>query len=434
MATTGTSRTWFDDARFGMFIHWDHASQRGLEVSWPLVGGMFTLPFCQNVTPDEYHALAATFCPDAWDPVDLAARARAAGMRYVVFTTRHHNGFSMFDTRCSDHNIMKSAYGRDLVRELVDAFRTEGLHIGFYYSLSDWYHPDYPPFLEEHKPYFPGMTPPRPAPEQADRFRAYLLGQLTELLTNYGAIDVLWFDGQWERSPDWWDTKAIAKLARDLQPGILINDRLPGEGDFVTPEQFVPATAPGERWESCYTMNDSWGWNPDDTEYKSPRAIVHALCETVGRGGNLLLNISPRGDGSLPPEQLERLEAVAQWMARHHDAIHETDAGLEPWQFYGPSTRQGATVNLFLLARPYESITVRGLPVRRVQNVRILGTGTPLAFSTRTGVLEQIAHDPDGEVIIEIPESALDEYATVVTFDLADAVIEGRRPVARVAP
>ncbi len=135
-------------------------------------------------------------------------------------------------------------------------------------------------------------------------------------MTGYGQIDVLWFDGQWERSADWWHVERDRRRSRgELQPGILINDRLPGHGDFLTPEQFVPPTAPGERWETCFTMNDSWGWNPDDTNYKSPRAIVHALCETAGRGGNLLLNVSPRGDGSLPPEQIERLDTVAQWMA-----------------------------------------------------------------------------------------------------------------------
>ena len=303
-------RSWFDDARFGMFVHWDHASQRGLEVSWPMVGGMFTLPRCQTVTPDEYHALAGTFDPVAFDAPALAQRAREAGMRYVVFTTRHHNGFSMFDSKLSDHTVMHSPYGRDIVRDVADAFRAEGLRVGFYYSLSDWHHPDYPAFREEDKPYFPGVSPPVPSEEQAERFRTYLFGQLRELLTGYGKIDVLWFDGQWERSPKWWRVDEIDALARELQPGILINDRLPDHGDFLTPEQFVPATAPGDRWETCFTMNDSWGWNPDDTNYKSPRAIVHALCETAGRGGNLLLNVSPRGDGALPPEQIERLDAV----------------------------------------------------------------------------------------------------------------------------
>jgi len=428
------SSTWFDEARFGMFIHWDHASQRGLEVSWPMVGGVFTLPYCQSVTPAEYHALAATFDPRSWDPAALARRAISAGMKYVVFTTRHHNGFSMFDTALSDHNVMHTPYGRDILRELVDAFRAEGLRIGLYYSLSDWHHPDYPAFRPEDAPYMPGISPPLPSDEQADRFRSYLLGQIRELLGNYGPIDILWFDGQWERSPAWWDCDAIAALARELQPDILINDRLPGHGDFVTPEQFVPPAPPAERWETCFTMNDSWGWNPDDMHYKSPRAIIHALCETAGRGGNLLLNVSPRGDGSLPREQVERLDAVAEWMHAHSDAICATEAGLEPWQFYGPSTRKENRLYLFVLARPYESVTVRGLPVRRVENVSVLGTGRVLEFSTRTGVIEQLMPDPDGELTIVLPESELDRWATVLTVGVADAPIEGRSAVMTVVP
>jgi alpha-L-fucosidase len=425
---------WFDDARFGMFIHWDHASRRGWEISWPMAGGMFTLPRCQSVDPDEYHALAASFSPDAFDAADLARRARVAGMRYVVFTTRHHNGFSMFDTASSDHNIMRTSYGRDITAEIADAFRAEGLHVGLYYSLSDWHHPDYPPLLAEHRPYLPGFTPPRPNDEQAARFRAHLLTQLRELLTNYGPIAVLWFDGQWERPPEWWDVDAIDALARELQPGILINDRLPGHGDFLTPEQFVPATPPGERWETCFTMNDSWGWNPDDGNYKSARAIVHALCETAGRNGNLLLNVSPRGDGTLPPEQLERLDAITAWMAAHHDAIHDTRAGLEPWQFYGPSTRRDDRIFVFCLMRPYETVTVRGLPVKRVERVTVLGTGASLAFGTRTGVIEQLAYDPDGEVTITVPERELHALATVLAIDLAPEPIPGRAAVASVEP
>jgi len=418
MELTNPAQAWFDEARFGMFVHWDHASQRGWEVSWPLVGGVFSLPYCQKVGVDEYHALAATFDPVNWDPQALARRARAAGVRYAVVTTRHHSGFAMFDTKFSEHNVMNTPFGRDLVREAVDAFRAEGLRIGLYYSLSDWHHPDYPAFREEFKPYVLGQSPPLPSHAQAERYRAYLQGQLRELLTGYGPIDVMWFDGQWERPAAWWHPEEIAALLRAHQPDVLINNRLPGCGDFDTPEQFIPATRPEGRWESCLTMNESWGWNPDDTHYKSSRTIVQALCETAGRGGNLLLNVSPRGDGSLPPEQVERLDAITRWMDRHHDAIHDTRAGLEPWQFYGPSTRRGNRIHLFVLMRPYDTVTVRGLPVRRVRRATVLASGVELAFTTRTGVLEQLTSDPDGEVTITVPEREIDEFATVITLDI----------------
>ena len=421
--TAGPETTWFDDARFGLFIHWDHASQRGWELSWPLVGGVFSLPYCQSVSVDDYHALAVTFDPTAWNPAELATRAKAAGMRYMVFTTRHHSGFAMYDSKVSNHTVMHTPSGRDLTRETVDAFRAEGLRIGFYYSLSDWFHPDYPAFTEEMKPYVFGTSPALPSEEQAERFRSYLLAQLEELMTGYGLIDVVWFDGGWERPAEWWHPEEIETLLHRLQPGILINDRLPGRGDFETTEQFVPPSSPGGRWESCLTMNESWGWNVDDPYYKTSRAIIHALCETAGRGGNLLLNISPMGDGAIPPEQIERLEDVAAWMATHSSAIHGTAAGLEAWQFYGPSTRRENRIHLFLLMRPYETITVRGLPVRRVRNVTVLSTGTELQFSSRTMILDQLLADPDGEITIAVPEELLDPMATVIAVDLSDEVV-----------
>jgi alpha-L-fucosidase len=290
--------------------------------------------------------------------------------------------------------------------------------VGAYFSLPDWHHPDYPAITEEMKPYVFGASPPMPSAEQADRYHQFVRAQLTELLTGYGPIDVVWFDGAWERPADWWRPAEIADLVRTLQPGVLINNRLPGQGDFETPEQFIPATSPNGRWESCLTMNESWGWNTDDPHYKSARQIVHLLCETAGRGGNLLLNVSPRGDGSIPPEQLERLDDIGRWMERHHSALHGTRAGLAPWQFYGPSTRREQRINLFLLTRPYDSITVRGLPIRRIKQVVEVSSGTQLAFETRAMIMDQRLPDPDGEVRIIVPEHLLDEYATVVAIDI----------------
>lgn len=417
---------WFDGAGFGMFIHWDHASQQGLEISWPMVGGVWSLPYGQSVTSARYQSSADTFNPQAWDATDLARRARAAGMRYVVFTARHHAGYAMWDTALDDFRVTRSPYGADIVRSVVDAFRAAGLKIGLYYSLSDWHHPDYPPFTEADLPYrFDKL--PQPTPEQADRYRAYLMGQLRELMTGYGRIDIAWFDGQWERAAEWWRADEIAAMLRELQPGILINDRLPGQGDYITPEQFVPANPPDGRWESCETMNQSWGWNPSDPDIKSARSLITTLCETVGRGGNLLLNVSPRGDGSLPPEQIERLDALAGWLANHARAIHDVGAGLEPWQFYGPSTRQGNLVHLFLVLRPQESVTVRGVHVRRVRAAQVMATGRQLPFATRAGVLEQLMADPEGELIIAVPGDVLDPMVTVITVEFADTPLD--RPV-----
>ena len=416
--TKGTGG-WFSGAGLGMFVHWDHASQQGLELSWPLVGGIPVLPKCQSVPVADYHASAATFDPTAWDPVALARRAKACGMTYAVLTAKHHNGYAMFDTKQSDFSVLHSPYGKDIVAGFVDALRAEGLRVGIYFSLSDWHQPDYPAFREEDKPYLFLASPPWPPADQWERYLTFMRAQLTELLTNYGTVDVLWFDGGWERPADWWRSAELEEMIRGLQPDILINDRLPMVGDFETPEQFVPAVPPAGAWETCLTMNDSWGFNPSDTEYKSARSLIHTLCEVASRGGNLLLNVSPTGTGELPPEQVERLDAVARWMSVHGESVVGTEPGLEPWQFYGPSTRRGDTLYLHLLMRPYEAVTVRGVPVRRVREVRVLGgRGEQLAFTTRTAILDSMAADPLGEVTITVPESVLDPDATVLAVEL----------------
>jgi alpha-L-fucosidase len=414
----GLTGTWFDTAGLGMFIHWDHASQQGLEISWPLVGGGGILPHAQDVTPEQYHASASTFDPKAWDPVALATLAKSVGIQYAVLTTKHHNGFSMWHTKLSDWSIEhQSPYGKDIVREYADAMRAAGIRVGFYFSLSDWHHPDYPAWREEFKPYALGRTPPMPSDEEWDRFLEVMFGQLRELLTDYGQIDVVWFDGGWERRRSKWKPQELEAMIRELQPGILINDRLPGVGDYTTPEQFVPPTPPDGKWETCMTMNESWSFNPADHDYKSPRSLVHTLCEVVGRGGNLLLNVAPRGDGSLAPEQVERLEHVGRWVAKHREAVIGVDAGLEAWQHYGPSTRRDSRVYVHLLARPYESVIVRGVKVRQIERVTELASGRTLEFTTRTGIMESFLDDPDGEVTIDVPAELIDDDATVLAID-----------------
>ncbi len=410
---------WFDSARFGMFIHWGHVSQKGWELSWPLVGGNTVLPACQDVPAEVYHESAPTFAPQPGAPRRWLERAKRAGMRYAVFVAKHHDGFAMYPTRAGDFSVAVSRYRGDLVREYVDAARDLGLRVGLYFSLCDWHHPDYPPFTDADRPYRMGLAP-RPTAEQWQRYLDFLFAQVRELLTEYGTIDLLWFDGGWERSFDEWRSKDLHDLIRSLQPDILINDRLPGYGDFDTPEQFVPPQPPGRAWETCMTMNDTWGYSPSDTNYKSARELVHALCEVAGRGGNLLLNVSPSADGSLPPEQTERLDAVADWMAAYGAAIHDTGPGLEPWQFYGPSTRRGRFLFLHLLLRPYESVAVRGLPIRRVRAVRELRSGAVLEHRTRCSIPDMLFNDdPVGELIVSVPESLLHPLATVLEVELA---------------
>jgi len=412
---------WFDTAGLGLFIHWDHASQQGLEISWPLVGGGTILPHVQDVTPEQYHSSAATFDPQAWDPAALAALAKRVGVQYAVLTTKHHSGFSMFDTALDDFSVVKaSPYGRDIVREFADAMRGEGIRVGFYFSLCDWHRPEYPAFTAEHRPYRLGASPPMPSEAEWEKYLDFMFGQLRELLSQYGTVDLVWFDGGWERRRDAWRPRELEAMMRALQPDLVINDRLPSVGDYVTPEQFVPPTPPEGKWETCMTMNESWAWNPADTDYKSARSLVHTLCEVVGRGGNLLLNVSPRGDGSLPPEQVERLEHVGRWMARYGESVLGVTPGLEAWQHYGPSTRRGRRVYVHLLSRPYDSVTVRGVRVRAIDAVTEVASGRPLSYTTRTGIMESFQDDPEGELTITVPPELVDDDATVLAIDFRE--------------
>lgn len=409
---------WFDAARFGMFVHWGHSSQQGWELSWSLVGGVFSLPYCQDTPIETYHQNAWTFNPSQYDPQEWARLAKQLGMQYVILTAKHHDGFAMFHTQQSEFSIQHAPYQQDIVRSFLDAMRAQRIRVGLYFSLSDWHHPDYPAFTEADKPYrFDGL--PQPTPEQWQRYWEFLAAQLRELLTNYGKIDVLWFDGGWERTPEQWRSSELHQMIRDLQPDCLINDRLPGFGDFDTPEQIIPAHPPERSWETCLTINESWGYNPTDQQFKSARQLIHSLCEVAGKGGNLLLNVSPMGNGQLPSEQVERLRAIAEWMSHHAESIIGTEPGLEAWQFYGTSTRREHRFYLHLLMKPYDAITVRGLPIKRIAAVRSLKTNQPLEYTTRCAILDSL-HNPDplGELTIQIPASEVDPNATVLTVDL----------------
>lgn len=404
-----------------MFIHWGHSSQRGCELSWPLVGGVFSLPFCTNIPVDEYHSTAVAFNPQKYDPQEWAKLAKRMGMQYAILTVKHHDGFAMFDTEQSDFSIKNSSYSKDIVREFVDAMRSHGIRIGLYFSLIDWHHPDYPAFTEADKPYVFGQYP-QPTPKQWERFTDFMFAQVQELLTNYGPIDLIWFDGSWERTPEQWQARKLNDLIRSLQPDILINDRLPGFGDFSTPEQFIPPHPPESAWETCMTINESWGYNPADTHFKTARQLIHALCEVAGKGGNLLLNISPMGDGTIQPELVQRLAVLETWMAKHSESILETQPGLEPWQFYGTSTRKENRVYLHLLLKPYDTFTVRGVPIKRVKSVQVLANATELNYTKRCAIMDTLFNpDPLGELTITVPESALDPYATVITIDFTPA-------------
>jgi alpha-L-fucosidase len=413
---------WFKGAGLGMFIHWDHSSQQGIEISWPMVGGVFALPGGRVVTTEEYHATAPTFDPSAWNPTEIADLAKKAGCKYVVFTAKHHNGWASWPSKYGERNITSSPFGAaggDILHTYVDAVRAAGLKVGVYYSLSDWGHKDYLAWKDEYRPYVFGVSPPLGSDEQWENYRTYLKNQLTEILTEYGEIDLLWFDGAWERSDEVWNSKEIGDHIRALSPQTLINDRLFTQGDYRTPEQWIPAQPLPEPWECCMTMNYSWAYVPSDIAFKSPFEILRTLIEVVSRGGNLLLNIGPRADGSLVPEERTLLKELARWVEVNRESVIGVEPGLEPWQFYGPSTRREDSIYLHQMAIPQESIVARGIKVRRIKSVKVLGMDKNLDFTVRTAINDVYLDDPDGEIIIDVKGVFSNELIPVIVIDIS---------------
>ena len=416
---------WFEGAGLGLFVHWDHASQQGIELSWPLVGKSI-LPGVPQVEDEvsiaQYQSSAGTFDPVRWDPAGLARLARLCGARYVVLTARHHAGFSMFHTKFSTFSIENSPYRRDIVREFVEAVRAEGLRVGLYYSLSDWAHPNYPRFEETDKPY-PRGDYRRPSAGEWELYLGYLKGQITELLTNYGTIDLVWFDGDWERTAKEWDAPGIRALIRSLQPRAIVNDRLPGQGDYGTPEQALPSERPGGPWEMCLTMNKGWGWRPSDRDYKPAHRIARYLAEVAAQGGNLLLNVSPKGDGSLPEVQVARLKELGAWIASHGESVIGVEPAVPPVHFYGPVTRRGSRLYLHLVMRPTDLLTLRGVPIWRIRRVTLLGREVELAYEHNMDVQDgtEAAQDVLGEVLVDAgePTGALHDVIAI-DFDRLD--------------
>ena len=426
---TEADASWFRGLGLGLFLHWGHASTRGWELSWQMTGGVRRQePALEPVGCNEYFDNAAGFDPQHFDPHAWADLAWRAGARYVVFTAKHHDGFAMFDTRLSDYSITKGApFGADITRAVTDAFRERGFRIGLYFSIVDWHHPDYPRYTDEtiDKPYVIGSYP-RVSPDKWAGYRAFMLGQLDELLTGYGQVDIVWLDGEFEHTEQEWRFDEIREFIRERQPDALVNDRCVGHGDFVTPEQQLPMTPPERPWETCLTMNSSWGHRPQDDTWKSPALLLHTLIEAVSMGGNLLLNVGPTGDGEFPPEAVERLEALAGWLERNGESVHGTAPGLTLWQFHGPSTRRtgpdgGTRLYLHLVTRPYERVTVRGLPVSRIERVTLLDGNRPLSWQAQPRLkdVHSGTADPTGELHIDVQDTEFDPLCTVIAVDLA---------------
>ncbi|MGW5430478.1 alpha-L-fucosidase [Streptomyces sp. NPDC004059] len=398
---------WFTDAKLGIFVHWGIYAVDGVQESWS---------FYDDIVPhDRYMSQLDRFTGAHYDPKAWADLFARAGARYAVLTSRHHDGVALWDTRYGDLNL-----GKDYIGPYARALRDKGLKVGLYYSHSDWNHPDYastrkpgrPPELEDNR--YSEVAAEDEDLEAWERFLAYRDGQIRELASRYRP-DLMWFDGEWDRSEEQWRIKELATLIRSYVPDVVFNARMLGEGDYATPEQGAPIVPPDGPWELCLTINDSWGYQHHDHNHKSVSQLVRTFTETIGGGGNLLLDVGPMEDGTIPQPQVERLEALGEWIRRHAEAVYGTVRGLPAGHHYGPSTLSAdrRTLYLTLFDIPRAEIGVRGLATA-VRKVTVLGTGTELGHRVIGGL-----HEAVGVLWIDPPAAAdLDPYATVLAVEL----------------
>jgi alpha-L-fucosidase len=378
---------WWTEARFGMFIHW----------------GLYALPARhewvkqhEKVTNEDYQKYFEHFNPDLYNPREWARAAKNAGMKYFVITTKHHEGFCLWDSKYTDYKATKTPCGKDLIKAMVEAFRAEGLRVGFYHSLLDWHHPEYP--VDKYHPMFDNLEFRKTAANRDIRkYAEYLHNQVRELLAEYGTIDCLFMDfsfpGENGKGRDDWQSEKLLKMIRELQPNIILNDRLdlldvPGGWDYLTPEQFMPrewVEMNGKRvpWETCQTFSGSWGYYRDEATWKSVRQLLVMLIETVSKGGNLLLNVGPTARGTFDSRAMERLEGMGEWMKYHSRSIYSCTQAPDEFKApanclltYNPGTRR---MYVHVLDWPMGALNLDGF-AGRVEYAQLLNDASEIKF------------------------------------------------------
>lgn len=347
---------WWSDAKFGMFIHWGLYSVLGRH-EWVME--------MEGIPAQEYEKLAKQFNPKPNAARDWARLAKQTGQKYMVMTTKHHEGFCHFNTSTTNYCAPKQAAGRDLVKEFVEAARAEGLKVGFYYSLMDWHHPDGARCAEDEA--------------ARRRFVDYIHTHIRELMTNYGKIDILWYDVSWPLDAKGWESEKMNEMVFKLQPDIIVNNRNKLPGDFSTPEQRIEAAEGDRAWEACMTLNDSWGYQRADDGWKTPKQVARNLITCARDGGNYLLNIGPKADGSIPIESVKIFSEVGEWLSKNGDSIYASDKCQLTRSRNGSFTRKGNTLYFHIHYYPGDSVAFAGL-MTKARSARLLATGRKVDF------------------------------------------------------
>lgn len=422
-----TERTrWFLQERFGMFIHW----------------GLYAIPargewvrHFEKISNEEYQKYFEEFNPVRYDPKKWARAAKEAGMKYAVMTAKHHDGFCLFDSKLTEYKATNTQAKRDLIREYVEAFRAEGLKVGFYYSLLDWYHEHYPAFEDRLHP-MRGNEAYKDQKRELSKYVDYLHGQVRELLTNYGKIDIIWFDFSYDAMiGETWRATELMKMARELQPHIIIDNRLEASGeyggtiktanpsfysgDFASPEQIIPPEGVVDEegnsipWEACITLNNNWGYSASDLDYKSPQQVVRALVECVSKNGNLLLNVGPDAMGEIPRQSLEILSQVGNWMRRNGSSIYGCGRAELAKPEWGRYSQNGKKLYAHILERGIGPTNFLGLN-GKVKKARLLADGSEIKLDRPWN-----AGEFPNDLFIELKSQKLpDELDTVVELEL----------------
>ncbi len=418
---------WWRDARFGMFIHWGlYAVPAGEWEGRPIDGiGEWIMAYA-NIPVEDYEPLADEFNPVAFDATEWCRIAKEAGQEYLVITSKHHDGFALFDSAVSDYDVVdRTPYGRDVLEQLAGACKREGVKLGFYYSILDWHHPAQFVNPEADNP-TSGHASNAIHPDRKAEYVSYMKGQIEELVDRYDP-KILWFDGEWV---DWWteeDGKDMYRFVRSLKNDVLINNRVgkgregmaglnrgPGyAGDFGTPEQQIPDTGlPGVDWESCMTMNDTWGYKAQDDNWKSPETLIRNLIDIASKGGNYLLNVGPKADGTIPEESVERLAAMGRWLNVNGEAVYLTTASPFDQPEWGRFTkRDPSTLYAHVFDWPSSRVLqVPPVPVEVASAMLLTATGPVRVTFTQS-------HEG---IRVRLPANAPDAAASVVRLEFAD--------------